>query len=105
MADNTLRGSGRTSEQLTNAPMHSVFITPPNDRGYTKRLAAFIGRPDIEVVGPEWINNHRWRGRGLTGLVIDHYYAEYQPDRIIDSHLLAGALSCVRIKPTKGPQS
>lgn len=65
------RGTGRTTYQMTHAPEGSVFVWIAVDLSYPKRLAKDIKREDLQIVGPQWLENG-WRGRELKGLVIDH---------------------------------
>jgi hypothetical protein len=68
---NNTRGSGRTTQQMLSARDGSVFVWVNHDTRYPKELAARIGRSDLEIVGPQWLE-YGWLGRSLSGLVIDH---------------------------------
>jgi hypothetical protein len=65
------RGSGQTTRQMLSAREGAVFVWVNHDTLYAKKLAARIGRTDLEIVGPQWLENG-WIGRSLSGLVIDH---------------------------------
>lgn len=69
------RGTGRTTAQMEASPVNSVYVWVNHGLAYPRRLAERIGRTDLEIVGPDWLED-RWRGRRLSGLVIDH--AAYQ---------------------------
>lgn len=64
-------GRGRTHSQMQEAPQKAVFVWVNGLLDYPKLLAHKIGREDLEIVAPYWLEEH-WRGRELTGLVIDH---------------------------------
>lgn len=70
MIDNNRR-SGRTTQQMVDAPQGSVFVWIAGDLSYPKWLAEKVERKDLEIVGPQWLDNG-WRGRELKGLVVDH---------------------------------
>ena len=48
----TERGTGRTTEQMRTAPANAVFIWCNGVIDYPRRLARFLGRPDLMVVSP-----------------------------------------------------
>jgi hypothetical protein len=56
---------------MTHASQGSVFVWVVGDLWYPKGLAERCGRKDLEIVGPGWLENG-WRGRELSGLVVDH---------------------------------
>jgi len=66
------RGSGRTTQQMLNAPLNSVFIWCNHRIDYPKRLACDLNRNDLVVVPPSWLSSCDWVGQTLTGIVIDH---------------------------------
>lgn len=68
----TNRGTGRTTEQLVNAPRDSVFVWVNGRMDYIVRLARHLSRGDIKVVAPSWLTGDRWRGLELKGVVVDH---------------------------------
>jgi hypothetical protein len=39
---------------------------------YPKNLAKSVGREDLEIVSPYWLESDAHRGRRMTGLIIDH---------------------------------
>lgn len=77
------RGSGRTTRQLLALPQGGMFIVlNRNMLDYTKHLAYFLKRPDIQFITIE--NLQLLRGRKLSALELDHavwpsrrYYDEY----------------------------
>jgi hypothetical protein len=70
-----IRGSGRTTQQLQAAARGSVFIWCSRDTHYPKMLAEKIGRSDLIIVGPSWLE-HGWIGVEISGLTIDHAAVE-----------------------------
>ena len=86
------RGEGVTTCQMEAAPMGAVFVWCNGRTDYPRLLARKIGRDDLHIKTPEWLEE-RWREIELTGIVVDHaarltdrQYAGFQ-----------GALSQVRI--------
>jgi len=65
------RGTGRTTEQIQRAPRGAVFVWCNGHLDYPQSLAFKLGRLDLRIVGPEWLED-AWRGCNLTGLVLDH---------------------------------
>lgn len=86
------RGTRRTTDQMKCAPKRAVFVWCNNQLNYPRDLAKRHGRADLEIVGPDWLTDNRWRGRELTGLVIDH--ALVWTERLLDA--FDGALTRVR---------
>lgn len=66
------RQTGRTTRQMQAAPHGSVFVWCNAQLLYPKQLAVALGRKDLDVVSPSWLEQDRWRGRTLTGLEVDH---------------------------------
>ena len=65
------RGDGTTSRQMLGAPVGAVFVGASSDLLYAKELARHLGRGDLRIVSPSWLE-HSWRGVSLKGLVVDH---------------------------------
>jgi hypothetical protein len=68
-----VRGSGRTTRQMQEAPYRAYYIWVNGYLSYPKNLAAHLGRQDLKIMSPGSIN----RGRNLLGIprsriVIDH---------------------------------
>ena len=66
------RGSGQTTRQMQATPLGGVFVWCNDSLQYPKMIAVKIGRSDIKIVGPYWLDNEKWRGLELTGLTVDH---------------------------------
>ena len=66
------RGEGTTTKQMQAAPKGAVFVWCNAHTGYATHLTRKIGREDLKIVSPTWLEWERWRGLELTGLVVDH---------------------------------
>lgn len=86
------RQGGRTTKQIQDAPAGAVFVWCKEHIIYAKNIARDIGRKDLEIVPPSWLEHDHWRGRNLTGLVVDH--AAHLTPRQCDGY--EGAIHCVR---------
>jgi len=69
---NTIRGTGRTRRQLNESAKGSVFVWCNEDLYCPKMLAKSIMREDIIIVGPSWFLQHRYMGKELRGITVDH---------------------------------
>lgn len=49
-----------------------IFVWGNKLIAYPKHLAASIGRADVTVVGPEWLEEQRYRGLELSDIAVDH---------------------------------
>jgi hypothetical protein len=65
------RGIGETTQQMEAAPKGSVFVWCNGQTDYPIRLAHKIGREDLQIKAPTWLEE-RWRGLELTVVVVDH---------------------------------
>ena len=64
---------GRTTWQMFHAPQDAIYVWCNEYLGYPNRLALFIGRPDLRIVGPSFIYPDRhYYGYDLKDIVIDH---------------------------------
>lgn len=66
------RGEGTTTTQMRNSPKRAVFVWVNSHLDYPKRLAAKLGREDLEIVSPNWLSTAQWIGRTFPALVLDH---------------------------------
>src|SRR5947207_1411596 len=66
------RGTGLTTRQMRSAPNGAIFVWVNGHLSYPRDIARHLGRSDLEIVAPSWLEGHHWRGRYLSGLVIDH---------------------------------
>jgi hypothetical protein len=85
------RGEGTTTQQMEEAPKCAVFVWCNGNTDYAVRLARKIGREDLQIKSPTWLEG-RWCGLELTGVVVDH--AAQLSDRQWDG--FQGALTRVR---------
>jgi len=66
------RGTGRTTAQIRSAPHGAIFVCCHSAaKDYTRRLAKDLGRDDLTIVEPSWLD-HGWMGKVISGLVVDH---------------------------------
>ena len=76
------RGSGRTTDQMKNAPKGSIFIWCNCHIDYPKKLAKELGRDDLVIIGLDSLNdNGYFAGRYFTHVAIDHA-AALTPEQI-----------------------
>lgn len=75
-----MRGTGTTSQQMLAAPKNAVYVWPHSDFSYPKELARKLGRDDLKIVGPGWVNNNL-RGRRDVEVIIDHA-TELEPEQL-----------------------
>lgn len=78
------RQSGRTTRTILNAPQNAIMVWPREEVGYARSLARFLNREDIEIVGPSFIENQRYRA-GNRPVVFDHAYFEFNQKRHIEA--------------------
>lgn len=65
--------SGRTRKQMEKAPHNAVFVWPNGALRYPTDLAHSIGRSDLWIISPDRLRDrHRFYGRELGGVVLDH---------------------------------
>jgi hypothetical protein len=68
------RQTGRTTAQMSAAPLGAVFVWLNSNLIYPKALAAKLGRDDLEVRPLSWLNVRNTRGRrfNYSEVVVDH---------------------------------
>lgn len=66
-----MRGTGRTSEQIRNAPAGAIYVTGA-EYGYTKALVKHLGREDLRVVHKTKPGDIKLSGLN-TPIVYDHF--------------------------------
>lgn len=66
------RQSGITGGQMLTAPRKAVFIWGNTALSYPRSLACTIGRPDLEIVSPHWLDQQQYRGRTFSAIIVDH---------------------------------
>ena len=65
------RGTGATTRAMMAAPKGAVFVWCNDKTDYAIRLARKIGREDLRIVSPAWLED-RWHGLDPPGIVVDH---------------------------------
>jgi hypothetical protein len=65
------RSTGRTTRQIETAPKNAVFVWCNDRIDYAKTLARELGRADLKVVPPSWLQTDAIRGI-RRGIVVDH---------------------------------
>lgn len=74
--------TGKTTQQLINAPKDSFFVWCNSDFHYPKQLCSKLNRPDIRLIGPSDI---AYTIRGLrVPVIIDHYAYHLVSDSDLD---------------------
>jgi len=77
-----IRGSGRTSQQIKDAPQRAVFVWPVcGSLQYAKDLARHLGREDLKIVSLYWLEPRHWHACELSGIVLDHASSERMNER------------------------
>lgn len=67
------RGTGRTTRQMQAAPKDAVFVWCfHGSLGYARDLARHLGRADLKIVSPSWLENSQYMGLTFSGIVTDH---------------------------------
>jgi hypothetical protein len=66
------RGTGRTTRQMEAAPVGAIFVWCNDHIDYAKTHTRGLGRADLKVVAPSWLQSDRMLGMSLTGIVVDH---------------------------------
>jgi hypothetical protein len=94
-ANLTDRGTGRTARQMKAAPIGAVFVWCNDRLDYPKTLARahWVNRPDLLIVGPQWLERG-WIGQRFSGIVIDH--ATHLGERSLD--LLNTAMTRIEVR-------
>ena len=87
-----MRGSGRTTKAMREAPQGALYIWCNDRTEYAKQLACKIGRNDLEILCPDNLNRsriYRLRGREFSGVIVDHATAfSYQQSKGYQSLLV-----------------
>lgn len=71
MTESDHRGGGRTSRQMMAATYGAIFVWCNEHTQYAKALAKSLGRDDIRIVSPGWLESIIWRGH-IVEIVVDH---------------------------------
>jgi hypothetical protein len=88
-----MRGTGRTTKQLMNAPENSVFVWCNDDISYPLRLARNMCRDDIEVKPLCWFKENNICGRRMQ-ICFDHAVILTHKQEELYKYLLTRSLVC-----------
>lgn len=66
------RQTGRTTQQMNDAPLGAVFVWRNSRTSYPMALAKTLGRDDLVVRPLSWLERRNVMGRTLPGVVVDH---------------------------------
>ena len=75
------RQTGRTTQQMNDAPPGAVFVWCNSHVSYPQALAKTLERDDLVVRPLSWLERRNVMGRTFPGVVVDHaahYSAEAQ---------------------------
>lgn len=67
-----MRGSGKTTELMKAAPIGAIYIWVNSHLDYPRQLAKLIGREDLQIESPSYLEGTRYYGLCLSGLLLDH---------------------------------
>jgi len=73
------RQVGNTTHQMLAAPIGAYYVWANGQLDYPKHLAENIGRSDLNIVSPAWIEEFRWCGIAVKNIIIDHAYCPLTP--------------------------
>jgi hypothetical protein len=66
------RGTGRTTQQMTDAPLGAVFVWCNSALHYPEALARQLGRDDLVIRRLSWLERRNVMGRTFPGVIVDH---------------------------------
>lgn len=67
----SIRGTGITTEQMKKAPKDAIYVWVNHHFDYPRALARKLGRDDLRVVSPSFLEPFRTDGL-LRSIVLDH---------------------------------
>ena len=67
-----MRGTGRTTAQIANAPDGAIFVWCTNNTRYAQELVKKLLRTDMKIVSPSWLRIENIIGRRGLSVVVDH---------------------------------
>lgn len=71
------RQTGRTTQQMNDAPLGAVFVWCNSRVSYPQDIAKTLGRNDLVVRPLHWLQPVNVMGRDFPGVIVDH---AAQPD-------------------------
>lgn len=91
------RGCGRTTDQMLGAPEGAIYIVAREPEvWYAQNLLRYLQRPDLIIKTIGYATGESWRGRRLTGVVVDHYVKRGYPLSHRELCALAQLRMCAR---------
>lgn len=70
-----MRGSGRTSQQIKDAPVGAIFVWCNEGLSYVNALAEHLGRKDVKIVRASYYKIGYTAGLSRP-IVIDHAFKD-----------------------------
>lgn len=67
-----LQDTGRTTQQMKEAPRGALFIWCGNQTHYPRALARHLGREDLKIVTLDYLTHGGAESRPWPGVVLDH---------------------------------
>jgi hypothetical protein len=65
--------TGKTTRQMRQAPCNAIYIWCNSDLGYPRELAIKLGRRDLYIKSPRWLEiEAKVRGFRPSDIVVDH---------------------------------
>lgn len=93
LVDVSRRGTGTTTRQMLEAPVGSLFIWCSDNKRYPFELSLWLGRADLNIAPPSYLESSSWRGKRWPAVVVDHA-AQLTPYQMQNLTLLKA--SCIR---------
>lgn len=76
---------GTTTKQMQDAPERAIFVWPvARSLSYARDLARHLGRDDLEIVPPVWLEEKRWQGASRP-VILDHAALYHMTDRQVQA--------------------
>lgn len=94
------RQSGRTTRAMQEAPKGAVYVWVHSNLDYPKELARKLGREDLRIVSPAWLEDRVWVGSLFSGIRLDH--AATLSSRQWDAYFEVRDLRCRSPEPQEG---
>ena len=67
---------------MKDAPKGALFVWCNGHLEYPKALARHLGREDLYIISPGQLENPKFRGRELSGIVLDHWTLLNERERL-----------------------
>ena len=73
--------TGRTTDQMINAPMGAIYVWHLADIRYPKQLARRLGRTDLRFMSVDDLEAGKLLGLQYATVMLDHYAANRLSER------------------------